>query len=114
MVIDIEPVSYIPAISIDREGFALERREDDLRDELLRKLVGSIIVRAIRYDHRESIGPVPGTDEVVGGCLTRRVGGTRVVGRRLGEVGARRISELNIDIIGRDIDESEPLPLLCA
>ena len=100
MILDIEPVADIAPVAVDRQRFALERVENDERDELFRELIRPVVVRAVRYDRRQSVGMVPGADEMVAGRLAGRVGRTRIVGRRLGEKPVR--PERAIDLVGRD------------
>src|SRR4051794_32400772 len=47
MVMDMEPVAHLKAIAIDGERLALEDVQDDERNQLLRVLVGAVIVRAV-------------------------------------------------------------------
>src|SRR5262249_13370123 len=47
VVLDEEPVADIGAGTVDRQRLALDGVEDDERDELLGKLVGPVIVRAV-------------------------------------------------------------------
>jgi hypothetical protein len=47
MIADEEPVADLPAIAVDRQRLALKRKNDGERDQLLGKLVGSIVVGAV-------------------------------------------------------------------
>src|SRR5690606_9552381 len=49
MVIDIEPVSDIVAFAINGQWLFLERIKYYKRDKFLRKMIGPIVIRAIRY-----------------------------------------------------------------
>ena len=105
VVLDKEPIAHIRAIAIDRQRLAIQRIEDDQRDQLFRKMIRAVIVRAVRHDHRHAIGPVPRFREMVRGGLRGRIRRAGIVGRRLGKqaVGAKR----TIDLVGRDMNEAE-------
>jgi hypothetical protein len=80
VVLDIEPVAHILALAIDRQRLALERIEDDQRNELFGKMAGAEIVRAIGEQHRQAVGVMPGAHQMIGGRFRRRV-------RRIGPIG---------------------------
>ena len=65
MVFHVEPVADILAFAIDRKRFAVADIVDEERNELFGELVRTVVVRAVRYDGRHSVGVVEGTDEVV-------------------------------------------------
>ena len=71
MVFHIEPVAYVLALAIDREGLAVTDIVDEERDELLGELVRAVVVGAIGDYGRHSIGVVIGTNEMVAACLAR-------------------------------------------
>ena len=66
MILDIEPVAHILALAVDRQRLACERIQDGQRDQLFGEMIRPVIVRAIRHDDRQAIGPLPGLGEVVG------------------------------------------------
>ena len=71
MVFYKEPVAYVLALAIDREGLSVANVVDEQGYQFLRELVRSIVVRAVRNDSRHSVGVVERTNEVVGtglGC----------------------------------------------
>ena len=55
--------------------------------------------------HRQAVGATPGTHEMIGSRLARRIGRGWVVGRRLGELAGR--AKLAEDFIGRDMMEAK-------
>ena len=55
VVVDIQPVTDIPSISINRKLLALQCIVDDQRDQLLRELVRSVIVGAVCDVRRELV-----------------------------------------------------------
>src|SRR3546814_9842318 len=73
-----------------RQRPALQQVDDGQRDQLLGKVIRPVIVRAVAGRDLQSIGVVPGADEMVGRRLARRIGGVGRVGRRLGEGGVGR------------------------
>ena len=85
MVFDEKPVANVRAVAVNGDRSSLQSGEDDDRDQLLRQLIGAVIVGAVTDQHRQAEGPVPCPREMVGGRLARRVGRVRPVRRRLGE-----------------------------
>jgi hypothetical protein len=63
---------------------------DHERDQLLGKLVRTVVIRAVRDDDGESIRVAVRPDEVIAGCFRRRVRRSRVVRRCLREDSLRR------------------------
>ena len=65
MIHYIEPVAHVLALTIHRQRLAVADIVDEERNQLLRELVGTIVVRAVGYDSRHSVCVVEGTHEVV-------------------------------------------------
>ena len=65
MILDIQPVTHVLALAIDREGFAVADVVDEQRYQLLWELIRTIVVRAVGHDGRHAVGIVEGTDEMV-------------------------------------------------
>src|SRR5260370_8922315 len=59
MILDIKPVADIGAFPIDRKRLTLQGIENDQWNQLLRKMVWSIVIRAVRNDNRKAIGSMP-------------------------------------------------------
>src|SRR5947209_3447908 len=76
-----------------------------MRDQLFRKMIGSVVVGAIGGHGRELVGGTPSTHEVVRGRLTCRVRGIGCIGRVLVKqpLRAKRAKYF----IGRDMQEPE-------
>lgn len=55
VILDIEPVTYILAFSIDRESLAFAYIIDKQRNELFRELVRAVVVGAVRDHDRHSV-----------------------------------------------------------
>ncbi len=107
MVLDVEPVADVPPVAVDREVLALEGVQHHQGNQLLRKLEGAIVVRAVGDERRQAEGAVVGAHQVVRARLRGRVGRVGGVGRRLREepLGAERA----VDLVGRDVEEAERL-----
>ena len=58
VILDIEPVSDILTLAIYRQRLVSKRIRYHQRDQLLRELVGAIIIRTAAYSDRKSVGPV--------------------------------------------------------
>src|ERR1700730_2363455 len=56
MFLDIEPVADIGAFPIDRKRLTLQSIENDQWNQLLRKMIWSIVIRAVRNDNRQAKG----------------------------------------------------------
>ena len=107
MVAYVEPVADVLALAVDGNGSVLQRVQDDQRDELFGKLVGAVVIRAIRDDHRQAVGVPVSPHEVVAGRLRSRIRRARIVGRRFGEVAFR--PQAAEHLIGGDVIEPEAL-----
>src|SRR6267143_1218664 len=59
MILDIEPVADIGAFPIDRKRLTLQGIENDQWNQLFRKMIWSIVIRAVRNDNRQAIGSMP-------------------------------------------------------
>ena len=65
MVLDIEPVTHVLTLSIDRKRLAVTDIIDKQWDKLLRELVWAVVVRAVGHDGRHAVSVVICTDEMV-------------------------------------------------
>ena len=66
VVLHEEPIANILSLAVDRQPLAGERVEDCQRNELLGVMIRPIIVRAVGYDDRQAVGPLPCLSEVIG------------------------------------------------
>lgn len=105
VIVDVEPIAHVLSVAVDRKPLALERVQDDKRNELFRELVRPVVVRAVGGQRRKSVRCMHCPDEVIRGRLGRRVGGARRVRRELGEC-ARRAQRAE-DLVGRHLEEAE-------
>ena len=108
VVFDEEPVAHVLAVAVDGDRSPLQGGQDDDGNQLLRHLIGAVVVGAVTDHHRQAEGPVPCSRKVVGGRLARRVGRVRPVRRGISErsLGAERA----VDLVGRYVEEAEALP----
>ena len=79
MVFYKEPVTHVLALAIDRKGFAVADVVDEEGYQLLRELIGAVVVRAVSHDGRHAIGIMECTHEVIAASLTCTIWRVRVV-----------------------------------
>ena len=97
VVLNIQPVAHVLALAVHRKGLAVADVVDEQRDQFLRKLVGTVVVRAVRNYGRHPVGVVEGTHEMVGGSLRRTVGAVGAVSRGLAE------ELVTVHLVGADV-----------
>ena len=86
MVLHVEPVTDISAVPVHGKFQAVHGIVNHQRDELLRKLVGAVVVRTIGDEGREPVSPEIGSCQVIGGCFGCRVRAGGVIGSVLREI----------------------------
>ena len=103
VVLNVEPVTFVPPVSVERHVLALEQVRHEQRDDLLRELVRTIVVGAPRHDDVVAVGGSVGQGEEVGSCLRRRVRRRRVewCGLR-----SEAVFDRSVHLIGRHMQES--------
>src|SRR4029079_14920530 len=99
------PVTNVLAESIHVDRLTSDSVENGQGDELLRKLIRPVVVRAVGYDRRQPIRAVPRAHQMIGAGLARRVRRARIVWRVLREVTSR--TERPIDLVGGNVHESK-------
>lgn len=115
----IEPVAHVFALAIDGERLAVADIVDEEGDELLRELVGAVVVRAVGHQRGHAVGVVIGAHEVVAAGLGGAVGAVRVVlgglVEELASIGGRSFGlvELQsaVNLIRRDVVEALAFPV---
>ena len=65
VVLDEEPVAHVLALAIDGQRLAMADVVDEQRNQLLRELIGAVVVRAVGNDDGHAVSVVIGTHEVV-------------------------------------------------
>ena len=111
MIPDIEPVANIAAIAIDGQRLAAECIVNDQRNELLRKLVGAVVVGAVGGERRQPIGVMVGPHQMIGGRLGSRIRAVGRIGRGFGKRGVGR-SERTVDFVRGHMQEAKRVPVL--
>ena len=126
MILHVQPVAHVLALTIHRQRLAVADVVDEQRNQLLRELVGPVIVRTVRHDGRHPVRVVVRTYKVIARCLAGTVRTVRIVLRRLVEelltVSLRRKRRLDafgmrhlqrpIHLVRRDVVEPFALVLL--
>ena len=69
MVFYKEPVAHVFALAIDWQWLAMADVVDEERNQLLRELIRTIIVRTVGHDGRHAVSIVEGTNKMIGTCL---------------------------------------------
>ena len=70
----MEPVTDIFTGSVYGKLFICQGAADDQGDQLLREMIGAVVVGAARYGHRQSVRSVVRQHEKVCACLRGRIG----------------------------------------
>jgi hypothetical protein len=52
MVVDIQPVADVLALTIDGDGLATQTFQDDDGDKFLGELIRAVVIRTVGHDHR--------------------------------------------------------------
>ena len=92
VVEDIEPVTDLGAVSVDRQGLAFEGAENHQRDELFWKLQRTVVVGAICDEDGQAEGVTPGAHEWSDAALVAAYGlcgAYGVVSEKAGSPGLR-------------------------
>ena len=105
MVVDIEPIANVLASAVDGQRTSKKRIGDGQRDQLLRELIGAIVIAAIGEQHRHAIGAVPRQGEVIRCSLASRVRRSGIVRRGFGERAL--VAQAAKHFVGRDVEEAE-------
>src|SRR5258708_46738 len=109
VVRNIEPVTNVLAVAVDRQRFSGESAANDKRDQFLRELIRAVIVGAIGGEDRQSIGAVIGSHKMIRRSLARRVWTVRRIG---GGFPERGITDLKtaINLVGRNVKKPKLVP----
>jgi hypothetical protein len=107
MIINEQPVTNVEPAAVNWHCLARESLDDRQRDELFRKLMRSIIVRAIGEQDRESVGMTPCPDQMVRRGLAGRIGRAWIVPGFLRESSV--VLQRPINLIRGDMKEPKSL-----
>ena len=80
VIFNVEPVADVGALAVNRQFLTGESIEDHQRYQLLRKLIGTVIIGAVGEGDRKTKCAMPGANQMIGGGLGGGVGAGRVVG----------------------------------
>ena len=127
VVFHVQPVAHVLPAAVHRQRPSVADIVDEQRDELLRELVGPVVVRTVGHQRRHPVRVVVSSHEVVGRGFRSRVGAVRRVLRLFGEellaegpaaaLPARSISlgtcqlQRPVHLVGGDVVEQFALPL---
>lgn len=104
VVIEVQPVSHLPALAIDRQRLARQGVDDHQRDELFEEVVGAVVVATVGGKHRQAIVMVQGVHQVAAcgmACKIRAVGFVAVGFCKCRFSGRERA----VDFVGADVQE---------
>ncbi|MPM69922.1 hypothetical protein SDC9_116870 [bioreactor metagenome] len=108
VVLDVEPIANLHAITIDRQRLARQGVHDHQWDQLFGEMVGAVVVAAVGRQHRHAIGVVPCAHQMVAGRLGGRVRAVRLVVVVFGECWVRCLQSA-VDLVGRYVQKAECL-----
>ena len=104
VVLDIEPVAHVLALSVDRQRLVRERVRNHKRNELLGEVVGTVVVGAAADCDGEPVGSVIGEDEQIRASLRRAVRARGVNRSFLGEEKVGTVErKVAVDLVGADL-----------
>lgn len=106
VIFDIEPVTNLVSLAINRQGLAFQRVKDDQRDQLLREVAWAIVIRAVGDQYRQAVGTAPGANQVIGAGLTGRVRRAWVIRCGFGEEVFRTF-KVSVDFVSRNVVKTE-------
>jgi hypothetical protein len=98
----MQPIADLTSIAVHGQGLAHQDIDDNEGDQFLGKLVGAVVVRAVRDRGREAVGLVIGAHQVIRPGLA---GGVRRIRRVRGRLVERGIVglERTVHLVGRDV-----------
>ena len=104
VILDIEPVADVLAVAVDRQLLIGQRVDDHQRDELLRKMIRAVVIRAARDCRRDLVGAVIRHDQEVRTGFRSRIRARRLEVRLLREEQIRVVErQIAVDFIRRDL-----------
>ena len=60
MVLDVQPIPYLVAVAVDRQRISPKSARDHRGDQLLRELVGAVVVGAVGDEDGQPVGVMIG------------------------------------------------------
>ena len=104
VILYIKPVADVLAVAVYRQFLAVQGIVDDKRDQLLRKLIGAVVVAAVGDIGREMVGIHISLHQHVRRSLTCGVGAVGRIGSGLVEIAAV-LGEGTVHLIGGNVKE---------
>lgn len=104
VILHIQPVTNVQTLAIDGQGLVVQGVGDHQGNQLLREVIGAVVVGAAADGHGQAVGAVIGHDQQVSTSLGGGVGAGGMNGGLLGEeeVGAVK-GQVAIDLIGGNL-----------
>src|SRR5690554_365221 len=85
MIFNIKPVSHIFSFAVYWKRFVMTNIIDEQGYQLLRKLIGSVVVGTVGDHHRQTIGVMISPYKMIRGGFRRSIGTVRIIGCHFSE-----------------------------
>ena len=105
MIDHIEPIPNVLTFAVHRDGLLPNAFQNHHGDELFGELIRPVVVRAVGHQDRQTVGVVPGANEMIRGGFARRLRRPRIVRGGFGKIS--RVAERSEYFVGRDMQESK-------
>src|SRR5271167_492748 len=104
MIVDVDPVAHVETRAVNRKALARHRLRDHERNEFFRKLIGSIVVGAARYNRGKFVRVNICQHEQIGSSFGRGVRAVWLQRRLFREKPC--LAQATVNFIGADMDKS--------
>ena len=101
VILNIEPVSDVQSVAVYRKLLAMKCIVNNKRNQLLRELVGSVVIAAVSNICRELVGVHIRLNQHIRACLACRIGAVRLIRAGLIEEGTVIIRKRTVYLVGR-------------
>src|SRR2546423_10102563 len=105
MIANVQPISHLQSVAVNRNRLSIERVDDSERNQLLGKVIRTVVIGRVGRGDRKSIRVVVSAYQMVGRGFTGSVGRVRGIGCVFGERRRRR-SKRAVDFVRRKGMES--------
>ena len=102
MVVHVQPVAHVEAVAVERHRDVVDGVGHEQGDDLLRKLVGPVVVRRARHHDGHSVRREIGIGQPVPARLARGVG---VAGHERVRLTGGALLDAPVDLVRRDLHE---------
>ena len=104
MIFHIQPVTDVQTLAVNRQRLVSQSISNHQRNQLLREVIRTIVVRATRNGHRQAVGTVVSQNQQVSGCFGAAIRRAGVDRSFLGEEQIRTIQrQVTVNFIGRNL-----------